>query len=407
MPIVDLENNRVRYQFEVLGKYTIIRGNSGTGKTTLCDIVTAAKNPTGGIKNRSTAPLLTLRDDYEVMDISKLNGYVIFIDEDSAILNSGDYENWLQAVDAYFVIITRKKMDNLPVSVDSIYEIISNGRQHVLKKMDYRFKSQELFDVDVIVCEDSCSGKQFMCEVLKYANNLDIPCSSAAGKTSIVKTLQDKLNEGYRNFVVVYDASAFGTNIDGLKNFMGLYSQYNFYIIDWESFENYILGTEVFNLRYTLKDAGCKYESLEQFSTNKLDELLQQYMGGYSKSHLPKCFKVRGCINCTSNKSCYYVGYAFNKFIYGKVGVLFNRLRGNTSFKYHLKEVHRGKNGNITHVTIRDNFGRYKVVSKGELKNSLKQGCQIENVSLTSDNRLKIEKGANYEQTICTNSNKT
>ena len=39
MPLVHIKTNRLEYKFEIDGKYTIIQGDSGTGKTTFNDLV--------------------------------------------------------------------------------------------------------------------------------------------------------------------------------------------------------------------------------------------------------------------------------------------------------------------------------------------------------------------------------
>ena len=45
-------------------------------------------------------------------------------------------------------------------------------------------------------------------------------------------------------------------------------------VLDWESFEWYILSTAMFNERYTIDDTICKFDSVERLCTHRLTELL-------------------------------------------------------------------------------------------------------------------------------------
>ena len=117
----------------------------------------------------------------------------------------------------------------------------------------------------------------------------------------------------------MYDASGFGVNILDLKRLIDQHPEKNFFVIDWESFENYMLGTPAVNLPTTLKDVGCTAESLEEFSYKKLCKYFK-----YSKHNLIHCFKIGGCKNC--NLKCSHPVYKFQDYIYWKVKTLYDFL---------------------------------------------------------------------------------
>lgn len=66
--------------------------------------------------------------------------------------------------------------------------------------------------------------------------------------------LQEYLIEPNRRILVVYDASAFGAQIADLRAFFDKWKFNSISVLDWESFEWYILKSKVFNEVYTLKD---------------------------------------------------------------------------------------------------------------------------------------------------------
>lgn len=314
MPVIEIKNNKVHYKFEIHGKYSIIKGDSATGKTTLCGLIEDYEKENASIVLRTTHKLMLLPNNIEVIDKEKLKEYVIFLDESAPILKSGKYENWFQGVDAYFVFITRTlQLKNLPVSAHSVYTVHSSGKFHTLIPVDSQFQTSQLSKIDTIVTEDSRSGKQFIQEVLSFCGAPNIRVQPAGGNGKLIMTLRDCINNGETNLVVVYDVAAIGTYITDLKDFVRRASECRFFMIDWESFEHYILASSVFNSKFTLQDAGCNFESLEQFSTEKLKSMLN----GYKKETLPLCFKVNGCRRCS--RPCSFAFYTFTSLIYGKV----------------------------------------------------------------------------------------
>lgn len=362
MPKIVIANNKVSYNFEIEGKYSIIKGDSGTGKTTLCDLVRSMGQASSGIVNQSTHNLMVLPDNYSLLDISKLSNYVIFIDESSSIFND-DYESWLHSVSAYFVFITRRhSMQNLPISVDSIYNM-TGGKQHYLECLDLRFKSNEIKGADVILVEDSKSGYHFIRQILKYANSQQlIAIETAGGNAKIIKWL-NKYIRYYRNVIIVYDAAAMGTIAVELKTFMELHKECSFFIIDWDSFESYLLSTPAIKHPVTLKDCGCFYESLEQYATKVLENLY----GAYDKSKLSHCFKIDGCKDCKYNSGCVHSVYNYSKFIMGRVLLLYkylstlqyNMVDYNTFIKQvRLNNMSKAHSTEYKIVKVEDSFGR-------------------------------------------------
>lgn len=325
MPTIDISTKRVAYKFDVNGKYTLMRGDSAVGKTTLCDLIQIANRPNSGVVNKSNAKLLVLNADVEVLNTQNLHDYVIFIDEDAPILKMRGYERWLQQCDSYFVIITRTmRIRNLPISVDSVYTLHSSGKYHTLQLCDTHFENQQLSAVDTIITEDTNSGFEFIKQLLMLVNAEHvIQCTAAEGNSNIIICMKRAVLNGFRHIVVVYDAAAMGVQVDAIKAFIARHTECNFYIIDWQSFEHYILASTVFNTRYTLNDVGCHYESLEQYATMRLGALMPKY----HKKHLPPCLRAGFCNKCTERMRCTCVNYEYSKYIYDKVNTLYTVIK--------------------------------------------------------------------------------
>lgn len=323
MPVINISNNKVQYKFEIHGKYTLIKGDSGIGKTTLYELVRLLDKANGSIVLQSTHKVRVLPTDYAEIPKEVFTDSVIFIDEADNILRQHGYEKWLREINAYFVFISRTiEMRNLPISVDSVFTIKRSGKLHTLVPMVSRFTKQELHGVDIIITEDSNSGKQFLQQVANYAHS-DVLISSAGGNTNIVRCVRQAFQNN-KNVVVVYDAAAMGACVLDLLNVIQLYKNCHCFVIDWESFEHYILASPAFNRRYTLAEVGYKAESLEQFSTIMLTKLLSK---GYIKEKLPLCLTVSGCGRCYSK--CAFPIYKFNQLIYDKVETLYVYLAKN------------------------------------------------------------------------------
>lgn len=138
---ITISDPLLHYEFDINRKYTIIRGDSATGKTTLYDLL--LKWERGDKEVQLDTPLRCMSARY-------LGGYweetlrmthnaIVFIDEDTEWTRSRKFAAIAQSLDCYFVLINRDKLSTIPYSVKEIYEIKSSGRPHWL---------QPLLDVD-------------------------------------------------------------------------------------------------------------------------------------------------------------------------------------------------------------------------------------------------------------------
>ena len=133
---VNIKNNRNSYTFELRRNITILRGESGRGKTTLFEMISDynrfGKNSGVSVSCDKDIIALAGNDWEEVID--KNPGTIIVIDEDSQFIRSEEFAKVVRGSDNYFLLITRNYLAQLPISVDEIYEL-SGAKNKKLKKV--------------------------------------------------------------------------------------------------------------------------------------------------------------------------------------------------------------------------------------------------------------------------------
>lgn len=214
-----VQNQRVRYEFDIKRNITIIRGDSATGKTTLIDLLRNYMN-----LGWESGILVNCKKKCYVIDginwknrLSEIEDSIIFLDEVNNFTRTMEFAQIVKKSDCYFVIISRHNMENLPYSVEEIYGIHSSGKYHDLKRTYNEL--YHIYDVDDykgkilpkrIIVEDSNSGYQFFKFLCDRAG---IECLSARGKSNIKGLLESMTHE---NTLVIADGAAIGAEMRGL-----------------------------------------------------------------------------------------------------------------------------------------------------------------------------------------------
>ena len=136
-----VQNNVVRYEFDLRRNITIVRGDSGTGKTQLISMIEDYQrlNESSGIDFISDVDVALLYANNWESEIERLNGVVFFIEEGQKFVSSDAFSDKVKSADAYFVIITRQTLDNLPYSIEEIYGIRSAGKYRGLRQVYNEF----------------------------------------------------------------------------------------------------------------------------------------------------------------------------------------------------------------------------------------------------------------------------
>ena len=144
-----------------------------------------------------------------------------------------------------------------------------------------------------IITEDSNSGYDFFA---KLAEQKNIKCISASGKSNVIKKLQDSENVTETRLVIV-DGAAFGSEMKDVDEYLKVYE--NVVLYAPESFEWLLLSSAVIPnakveeiLQKPEDYIDCKeYVSWERFFTAVLTEKTQNSLvWAYSKKKLPKAY---------------------------------------------------------------------------------------------------------------------
>ena len=142
---VEIKNRQAQFKFDLYRNITIVSGDSGTGKTTLFEMVAdfGRLGEASGIQLRCDKKCVALTDTDWQHQLSNTKDSIVFADEGAAYVSSHDFAAAVKASDNYYVLFYRENLHELPYSVEEIYEIKTSGKYHLFKhKYDRRSKSQ-------------------------------------------------------------------------------------------------------------------------------------------------------------------------------------------------------------------------------------------------------------------------
>ena len=271
MPYIHLNDNVVEYEFTFKQKYLFIRGDSGRGKSTLYKLIEDYIKTPGSVACLGDSKLKILTD-IRLLD----PGCIYFFDEFAPLLTS-ENAKLFNITDSYFVIISRNRnLDFLKTGLDSLCEIVTSGSYHTIKPVYPR--KDELTSVgDVIVCEDSKSGFQFLNKLVDYQ------IESAESNSRIGSKINKLIKQGFKSFTVVYDRCGICFSYEKQINYLKDSGVNIVSEIDWDSFESYILESDLYNIEVPW------FPDKEQNATRLF---MQHVCKTYDKSRLPNNMKL-------------------------------------------------------------------------------------------------------------------
>lgn len=166
--IIELSYKDIHYSIILNRNISIIRGDSGTGKTTLhsCVALFNKRGASSGVKLGSTAPCQALPGSWELDSISiqSLSNHILLIDEENGYAHTEKFASLIKNSSNYFVLITREDMPNIPYSINAIYDLstLQVGKQYYVTNHErYISTGFGTTNVDCILTEDGKSGRQF------------------------------------------------------------------------------------------------------------------------------------------------------------------------------------------------------------------------------------------------------
>ena len=122
-------DKRVGYTLEVSRKVTILRGDSGTGKTTFKNMIDkySCYGSTSGVSLECEVPVhcVTLHEYMPVSCLKQIEGSIVIIDAaDINIMKSNQFYEVIDALDIYVVIISRRgTLGRVSYLADEVFEL--------------------------------------------------------------------------------------------------------------------------------------------------------------------------------------------------------------------------------------------------------------------------------------------
>lgn len=315
--IVSITSRRAEYRLELERKITVIKGKSGTGKSSVIRLVSdyLELGKDSGIKvtvSSSTRLLvLTNSSDWDTV-MPSLRNTIIFFDEDVRYIYTEAFQKALWTADCYAVIISRSgQFTGLPFAVSSIYELVTerNGKNTITSMYHLYEEKHKQNDFDLVVTEDSNSGY----EMAKYAFDSEkMRVISAGGNASVYRTLMKNGGENDQICVDV-DGAAFGPYIEPVLKFAEL--QGTISVSAPESFEFILLHLDSV-MKHLSLDHGelsrtydfCDSKDFitwERYYENLLNEITTEHLGfSYGKSKLNPYFLNGRCAELFIEQIC-------------------------------------------------------------------------------------------------------
>ena len=312
---VQIGDNTVRYDFVLSRNITIIRGDSGTGKTTLYNLVQEVnQKQNSGIQLNCDCGCYALTDfDWEEV-IKRHPKSIIFVDENFGWMRSEKFASIVNSADNYFVLITRAYLSMLAYSIKEVYSMHVSGK-YVTLNNEYEIALNELKNVynqtmsfpqecitpDYVLCEDSNSGYELFHAL---TDKLSSECHSASGKSNIPECLLNFEND--KTYLVIVDGAAFGSEMGATTRYMIQHE--NCYLYAPESFE-WLLLKVMFskdpNIYRILKNPSdyaesTKYLSWERYFTHVLEDHTRGTDLEYHKKKLNKQYLYAKAMNTIS-----------------------------------------------------------------------------------------------------------
>ena len=305
--VVVSNKRRVKYEFTLKRSITIVKGDSGTGKTTLFDMIAAyTRSNDIGVTIQCDKRCVALVDIDWKNQLASTKDSIIFIDEGAAFVGSHDFAAAIKHSDNYYVIFTRENLYQLPYSVDEIYQIKTSGKFHSFEPF-YKQHPGYIYGgnpsegksfYQILLTEDSKAGFRLYESYFKGTN---IVCESALTKSNIFGLLLKKIASDEQNKIfVIADGAAFGSEADRVLKIQEAYPDKVTVCLpecfEWLILKSGLVKGENINALLAAPSnfiESSEFESWEQFFGFFLKSITKDTVFAYDKSSLAQAYKVK------------------------------------------------------------------------------------------------------------------
>lgn len=247
---ISVRTRRVAYELELRHNITVIQGDSGSGKSVLCDLISRKSNRQGSVITLAVTKNYACRHLTNEMcedgALTRIKNSIVFLDEDCDFIYSNDFAQQILGSSNYFVLITRhiKRLSKLSIHVNALCKLVYlNGINHL--EIEYHLAEDktylcgDIFAPDELITEDSNSGYKF------FKLIAGDKCKSAKGRSKFVSQATDLFNIKQK-YLIIADGGAFGGDINQVVYTISRLNLPNFAFYLPDSFEEVLLHSLIF-----------------------------------------------------------------------------------------------------------------------------------------------------------------
>lgn len=305
--MLELKVSSKKYNAELYleRRITYIRGESGTGKTSLIYMIEQFKREVSGINVECNLKLRVMGELPELEELSVVRDSVLFFDDElCSELDMGVFSRLCPKNNLYVVVINRVdsiesgKFPKLDFAVSSILVSKQDGINHYfvpISSLDVG-GNWGTCRVDIVLTEDTYG----LCNMEEL---LGVRCVSSNGKDNIINALDKLCKQGYRNVLVCADWSAFGRNF---SNFYGYCLESSINVLadfNYECFEYMLLVSNMLKDKFTFnEDDANKYPSWERYFEVSLESITKGKFYKYVHGKEVRDCYTKDCLDSSCNK---------------------------------------------------------------------------------------------------------
>lgn len=286
-------------------RITYIRGDSGTGKTSLFYMLNQYRSNVSGITVECRLRIRLLEEMPSIEELNVIKDSVLVFDDNLASeYDMGIFNDLCPKNNLYLIIINRvdssesKNSPKIDFAVSSILISKENGVKHsflpVCNSMFNQNWSTDL--VDLILTEDTYG-------LYSMDSILGIPCETSKGKDNIINKLEELKSLKYKNILVCADWSSYGRNFNDFYVYCSS-SELNILVdFNYECFEYMILVSNMIKENFIFnKDIANSYPSWEKYFESELEKITKKKFYKYIHGkELRDCYRV-DCSESYCNK---------------------------------------------------------------------------------------------------------
>lgn len=290
-----IQNKRnIQFKFSIQRKFTLIRGNSATGKTTLFQMISDANSSRqSGVTISCDVPVKALYEIGFKYELENESGNIYIIDEDFGPLKSKEFASIVLKSENCFILITRESLTNIPYSYKEIYNIKTSGKYHSLENIYPEYDS--FHECNHMVTEDEDAGLEYY--QFLYRDKV----KSSYGNSNLSKF-------GSSDTLLIGDGCAIGAFIQDLlltKSCLYLPESFEWKLLQNGMFQNVNNVQALLDSPGKVVDTG--YASIEKYCSKLLSDLTRNTPAQYTKSKLNSCYLHQCC--CKGSKCDYYTRF--------------------------------------------------------------------------------------------------